>query len=83
MITTKKGKTGRPQISFSNQTTFSSPLKMPEFQTKYGNQPRTYSSWGYWRPLRPITRKISTRRPTRRPTPASPWVTRRIRPTLR
>lgn len=85
VITTKKGKTGRPQISFSNQTTFSSPLKMPEFQTKYGNQPRTYSSWGgYWRPLRPITRKISsTRRPTRRPTPASPWVTRRIRPTLR
>ena len=46
VITTKKGKTGRPQISFSNQTTFSSPLKMPEFQTKYGNQPRTYSSWG-------------------------------------
>ena len=74
VITTKKGKAGRPQISFSNQTTFSSPLKMPEFQTKYGNQPRTYSSWGgYWRPLRPITRKISsTRRPTRRPTPASP-----------
>ena len=31
VITTKKGKTGRPQISFSNQTTFSSPLKMPEF----------------------------------------------------
>ena len=46
VITTKKGKTGRPQISFSNQTTFSSPLKMPEFQTKYGNQPRPYSSWG-------------------------------------
>ena len=46
VITTKKGKAGRPQISFSNQTTFSSPLKMPEFQTKYGNQPRTYSSWG-------------------------------------
>ncbi len=46
VITTKKGKAGRPQISFSNQTTFSSPLKMPDFQTKYGNQPRTYSSWG-------------------------------------
>lgn len=46
VITTKKGKVGKPQISFSNQTTFSSPLMMPEFQNTYGNQPQTYSSWG-------------------------------------
>lgn len=46
VITTKKGQAGKPQIAFSNQTTFSSPLMMPEFQHTYGNQPRTYSSWG-------------------------------------
>lgn len=46
VITTRKGKAGRPQITFSNQTTFSSPLMMSEFQHTYGNQPKTYASWG-------------------------------------
>lgn len=36
MITTKKGKEGRTTISISNNTTFSSPLTMPEFQNTYG-----------------------------------------------
>ncbi|WP_287827036.1 SusC/RagA family TonB-linked outer membrane protein [Bacteroides sp.] len=50
IITTKKGKRGAPQITFSNQTTFSKPLIMPEFQNKYGNRPLSYDSWGDERP---------------------------------
>ncbi|MBB4037897.1 TonB-linked SusC/RagA family outer membrane protein [Dysgonomonas hofstadii] len=46
IITTKKGKTGKPQITVSNQTTFSDPLMMHEFQNTYGNMPGVYSSWG-------------------------------------
>lgn len=37
VITTKKGTTdGRMQVSFSNTTTFENPLKLPDFQNKYG-----------------------------------------------
>jgi len=46
IITTKKGRVGKPQITISNQTTFSDPLMMPEFQNSYGNMPGVYSSWG-------------------------------------
>lgn len=46
VITTKKGKAGKPQITISNQTTFSNPMMMPDFQNTYGNMPNTYSSWG-------------------------------------
>lgn len=46
LITTKKGRAGKPQITLSNQTTFSNPLMMPEFQNQYGNTPGSYFSWG-------------------------------------
>lgn len=46
VITTKKGATGKPKVSISNQTTFSSPFVMPDFQNRYGNKPGEYKSWG-------------------------------------
>lgn len=47
MITTKKGKEGRTTISISNNTTFSSPLTMPEFQNTYGpSEAGSFYSWG-------------------------------------
>ncbi len=46
LITTKKGKEGRVDISFSSSADFSSPLLMPEFQNKYGNKLGAYESWG-------------------------------------
>lgn len=46
IITTKKGVAGKPQITISNQTTFSNPMMMPEFQNRYGNMPGSYASWG-------------------------------------
>ena len=36
MITTKKGREGRTSVSISNNTTFSAPLVLPEFQNTYG-----------------------------------------------
>lgn len=74
VITTKKGKAGGPR--------FRSPTRRPSPRRSkcLSSRPNTATSreptpagGGYWRPLRPITRKISsTRQPTRRPTPASP-----------
>ena len=46
LITTKKGKEGRIDISFSSSADFSSPLLMPEFQNTYGNKLGSYESWG-------------------------------------
>ena len=46
LITTKKGKEGRVDISFSSAADFSSPLLMPEFQNTYGNKLGSYESWG-------------------------------------
>jgi len=46
IITTKKGKAGKAQVTISNQTTFSNPLMMYKFQNTYGNMPGTYASWG-------------------------------------
>lgn len=46
LITTKRGNVGKPQITLSNQTTFSTPMKMHSFQNEYGNLPGVYSSWG-------------------------------------
>lgn len=47
MITTKKGKEGRTAVTISNNTTFSSPLTMPEFQNTYGqSETGSYYSWG-------------------------------------
>ena len=46
LITTKKGKEGRVDISFSSSADFSSPLLMPKFQNTYGNKLGSYESWG-------------------------------------
>lgn len=46
VITTKKGVAGKPRVSVSNQTTFSRPFVLPDFQNSYGNKPGEYRSWG-------------------------------------
>lgn len=46
IITTKKGRVGKPQVIVSNQTTFSEPFILPLFQYEYGNATDTYGSWG-------------------------------------
>lgn len=46
IITTKKGIAGKAKVTISNQTTFTKPFIMPEFQNRYGNKPGEYQSWG-------------------------------------
>jgi len=46
LITTKKGVAGKIKISYSNSTSFSSPLMMPKFQNIYGNREGESMSWG-------------------------------------
>lgn len=46
MITTKKGREGRVQVTVSNSSQFLSPFKMPEFQNTYANRPGEVRSWG-------------------------------------
>lgn len=47
MVTTKRGKEGRTSVSISNNTTFSAPLVLPEFQNTYGpTEVGSYYSWG-------------------------------------
>lgn len=46
LITTKKGRAGKTSLSYSNNTTFSSAMKMPEFQNRYGNVEGVSTSWG-------------------------------------
>ncbi|WP_405370582.1 SusC/RagA family TonB-linked outer membrane protein [Phocaeicola sp.] len=47
MVTTKKGKEGRTSVTISNNTTFSSPLVLPEFQNTYGqSETGSFYSWG-------------------------------------
>ena len=46
LINTRKGSAGNPKITVSNNTTFSSPFMMPEFQNTYGNKIGIYASWG-------------------------------------
>ena len=47
MITTKKGKAGKVNVSFSNNTSFFSPFVTPEFQNTYGPTSNgAFSSWG-------------------------------------
>lgn len=47
MVTTKKGKEGRTSVTISNNTTFSSPLVLPEFQNTYGqSEIGSFYSWG-------------------------------------
>lgn len=46
LITTKKGASGKPRITISNNTTFSKPFIMPEFQNSYLNRSGEFRSWG-------------------------------------
>lgn len=46
LINTKKGTAGKPKITVSNNTTFSNPFMMPEFQNTYGNKIGIYANWG-------------------------------------
>ena len=46
LITTKKGAEGKAKITYSNSTSFSSPLMMPKFQNIYGNNEGESTSWG-------------------------------------
>lgn len=46
LITTKKGKEGKMQLSFSSSTEFSKAYMTPEFQNTYGNKKDSYESWG-------------------------------------
>ena len=46
LITTKKGKEGKAKVTISNNSTFTNPFIMPEFQTSYINRAGSYSSWG-------------------------------------
>ena len=46
LITTKKGKEGKLQVSFSSSTEFTRAYMTPEFQNTYGNKTEMYESWG-------------------------------------
>lgn len=47
MITTKKGTTGKAQVTLTNTTQFSDILKMHSFQNTYGvSETGSYQSWG-------------------------------------
>lgn len=46
LITTKKGRTDKTSVTFSNNTTFSNPMMMPKFQNTYGNATNDVMSWG-------------------------------------
>ena len=45
MLTSRTGEEGF-HVSYSNNTTFSSPLMLPGRQTEYGAKPGSYASWG-------------------------------------
>ena len=47
LITTKKGSEGKVKVNYSNNTTFSSPFVLPQFQNTYGTDATAPSmSWG-------------------------------------
>ncbi len=51
MITTKKGKEGKMEVTFTSSTTFDTPLMTPRLQNEYGaykngSQSLEYNSWG-------------------------------------
>lgn len=46
LVTTKKGQAGKTTLSYSNSTTFSTVAKMPEMQSRYGNNANDITSWG-------------------------------------
>lgn len=46
VITTKKGIKGQPKVTFYNNTSFSTPYIMYDFQNTYGNIEGDITSWG-------------------------------------
>ena len=46
VISTKKAAAGKLNVSLTNNTSFFSPLLLPEFQNTYGSDPGDYFSWG-------------------------------------
>ena len=46
LVTTKKGQAGKTKVTFSNNTSFSNPLMMYDFQNTYGNLEGQHASWG-------------------------------------
>lgn len=46
LITTKKGKIGKPRVNYTNNTTFSMPFVTPDFQNTYGRKEGEFRSWG-------------------------------------
>lgn len=46
MITTKKGEEGRVKVTYTNNTTFSTPIQLLKFQDSYGNRSGEFASWG-------------------------------------
>ena len=46
LVTTKKGQAGKTRVTFSNNTSFSNPFMMYDFQNTYGNLEGNTSSWG-------------------------------------
>ena len=46
LVTTKKGQAGKTRVTFSNNTSFSNPLMMYDFQNTYGNAEGQHQSWG-------------------------------------
>ncbi|WP_374047351.1 SusC/RagA family TonB-linked outer membrane protein [uncultured Bacteroides sp.] len=46
LITTKKGKEGKARVTISNNSTFSRPFIMPEFQNSYINKAGSFQTWG-------------------------------------
>lgn len=46
LITTKKGSADKTTVTYTNNTTFSNPLMMPDFQNQYGSLPGEMMSWG-------------------------------------
>ena len=46
LINTKKGRADKTSLSISQNTLFSNPLLLPDFQNIYGNEPNSEKSWG-------------------------------------
>ncbi|MCC8034420.1 MAG: SusC/RagA family TonB-linked outer membrane protein [Rikenellaceae bacterium] len=46
LLTTKRGTVDQTDITYSNNTTFYSPLRLPEFQSSYGSLAGEWFSWG-------------------------------------
>ena len=64
MITTKKGEAGRLKVTFSSNTEFLDPFRLPEFQNRYGtglNGRNSGSGIYSWGPKTPLPPNFATR----------------------